>query len=102
MNQIDLKGRHAVVTGGASGLGYAIAQRLAISGAKVAIWDIDSRRMNEAKATFSGTALWVTADVCDPTSVQTALEATEGEFSAIDIFVNNAGITGPNTTTWDY
>jgi 3-oxoacyl-[acyl-carrier protein] reductase len=102
MNQIDLRGRHAVVTGGASGLGYAIAQRLAISGAKVAIWDVDTRRLNEAKVTFSGAALWVAADICDPASVQTAIETTEGEFSAIDIFVNNAGITGPNAATWDY
>jgi 2-dehydro-3-deoxy-L-rhamnonate dehydrogenase (NAD+) len=101
MNQIDLRGRYAVVTGGASGLGYAVARRLIASGAKVAIWDSDARRISDAKATLSGAGPWITADVCDPVSLHAALKVTGDEFSAVDILVNNAGITGPNATTWD-
>jgi len=99
MNQIDLSGRGAVVTGGASGLGYAIAERFRASGARVAIWDLnfpDSR-----KDILQGFDL-IRADVSDPISVATALKETEARLSAIDILVNNAGITGPNAKLWDY
>lgn len=99
MNQIDLSGRGAVITGGASGLGYAIAERFRDSGARVAIWDLsfpDSRKE----------ALWgfelVHADVSDPESVAAAVKETEARLPAIDLLVNNAGITGPNAKLWDY
>lgn len=99
MNQIDLSGRNAVVTGGASGLGYAIAERFRASGARVAIWDLsfpDSRK--EALRGFD----LVRADVSDPASVAAAVKETEARLPAIDILVNNAGITGPNAKLWDY
>lgn len=99
MNQIDLSGRNAVVTGGASGLGYAIAERFRASGARVAIWDLnfpDSRK--EALQGFD----LVRADVSDPASVAAAVKETEARLPAIDILVNNAGITGPNAKLWDY
>jgi len=99
MNQIDLSGRNAVVTGGASGLGYAIAERFRASGARVVIWDLnfpDSR-----KDALQGFDL-VRADVSDPASVVAAVKETEARLPAIDILVNNAGITGPNARLWDY
>ncbi|MGN6461535.1 MAG: SDR family NAD(P)-dependent oxidoreductase [Pseudolabrys sp.] len=99
MNQIDLSGRNAVVTGGASGLGYAIAERFRASGARVAIWDLnfpDSRK--EALYGFD----LVRVDVSDPASVAAAVKETEARLPAIDILVNNAGITGPNAKLWDY
>lgn len=100
MNKIDLNGRHAIVTGGASGLGYAIAERFLASGAKVAIWDRDLRAASGAAERLGATP--IEADVGDASSVDTALKTTENVFPVIDILVNNAGITGPNAKTWDY
>jgi 3-oxoacyl-[acyl-carrier protein] reductase len=100
MNQLDLKGRHAVVTGGASGLGYAIAERLVASGASVTIWDRDESAGRTAAGKLSGHA--IVADVSDLASVTRATEATRALVPAIDILINNAGITGPNVKLWDY
>ena len=100
MNRIDLEGRCAVVTGGASGLGFAIVQRLVASGARVAIWDIDPSVTSEA-ATREKVEV-VQVDVRDPQSVQRAVAETSQKFSNIDILVNNAGITGPNVKLWNY
>lgn len=99
MNQIDLKGRNAIVTGGCSGLGFAIAQRLIASGARVAVWDVDRDAM--AKANLPG-AVMIQADVSDFATVEKALKDTRAAMPRIDILVNNAGITGPNAKTWDY
>jgi len=100
LNQLDLKGRHAVVTGGASGIGLAIAQRLAGSGATVAIWDRDETAGRAAAAALSGSCAVV--DVGDAASVASAVQATLRAAPAIDILINNAGITGPNDKLWDY
>jgi 3-oxoacyl-[acyl-carrier protein] reductase len=100
MNQIDLNGRHAVVTGGASGIGLAIAQRLAASGATVTIWDRDTAAAGAAAAKLAGHA--VAVDVTDADAVARAVEHTLDAVSAIDILINNAGITGPNQKVWDY
>jgi 2-dehydro-3-deoxy-L-rhamnonate dehydrogenase (NAD+) len=100
MNQIDLDGRHAVVTGGASGIGLAIAQRLAASGAAVTIWDRDVATAGAAAAKLAGHA--VVVDVTDAAAVARAVEHTLDVVSAIDILINNAGITGPNEKVWDY
>src|SRR5690348_2052985 len=100
MNQLDLQDRHAVVTGGASGLGLAIAERLVASGAGVTLWDRDETAGRAAAAKLSGRA--IVADVSDLASVTRATEATLAHASAIDILVNNAGITGPNVKLWDY
>jgi 2-dehydro-3-deoxy-L-rhamnonate dehydrogenase (NAD+) len=100
MNQFDLKGRHAVVTGGASGLGFAIAQRLMQSGATVMIWDIDEAAAVQAAALVAGHS--ARADVSDLASVTRALNETLKLIPAIDVLINNAGITGPNMTLWEY
>ncbi len=100
MNRLDLEGRHAVVTGGASGIGLAIAQRLAASGAAVTIWDLDAKAGRTAAAELHGT--FVTADVSDYAAVERALNATLERASAVDVLINNAGITGPNVKLWDY
>jgi 3-oxoacyl-[acyl-carrier protein] reductase len=100
MNQLDLNGRNAVVTGGASGLGFAIAERLALSGAKVVIWDIDDEAARAAAKKLGGFA--IAADVGDLASVTQAVGKTLAVVSAIDVLVNNAGITGPNVKLWEY
>jgi len=99
MNQIDLKGRVAVVTGGAQGLGYAICERLLQSGAAVLLWDIDAAKLEAACATLAalGPARGEVVELTDDTAVALAT-ARAGR---IDILVNNAGITGGNGTTWE-
>jgi NAD(P)-dependent dehydrogenase (short-subunit alcohol dehydrogenase family) len=99
MNQLDLNGRNAVVTGGASGLGFAIASRLVASGAKVVIWDVD-REAGQAARQLSGSS--IAADVSDLTSVTNALQRTLALVPTVDIFVNSAGISGPNAKLWEY
>jgi 2-dehydro-3-deoxy-L-rhamnonate dehydrogenase (NAD+) len=100
MNRLDLNGRNAVVTGGASGLGFAIAERLARSGAKVVIWDIDDEAARAAAKKLGGFA--IAADVGDLAAVTHAVGKTLGLVPAIDVLVNNAGITGPNVKLWEY
>jgi 3-oxoacyl-[acyl-carrier protein] reductase len=104
VNQIDMKGRAAVITGGARGIGLAIARRFLDSGAKVALWDMDIAAIEAAKkelgggASVQGQAL----DITDDAKVDQAVAATEKALGAIDVLVNNAGITGPNKPTWEY
>ena len=102
MNKIDLGGRKAVVTGGARGIGYAIAQRLLDSGAACSLWDMNAARLAEAAKSLEarGQIHTVTVDVTNPDSAQAAADATFQHFGSIDILVNNAGIPGVTTTTW--
>src|SRR5262245_58044401 len=94
MNQLDLNGRNAVVTGGASGLGFAIAERLVASGAKVVIWDLNREAAQAAGEKLGCSS--VAADVSDLNSVTSAVQKTLGIVPTIDILINNAGISGPN------
>jgi NAD(P)-dependent dehydrogenase (short-subunit alcohol dehydrogenase family) len=102
MNQLDFQGRHAVVTGGATGLGYAIAQRLIQSGGSVSLWDRDEAAARKAALALGAKADSVWVDVSDHESVQAAVQATLQGAARIDALVNSAGITGPNTRLWDY
>jgi 3-oxoacyl-[acyl-carrier protein] reductase len=104
MNQIDLKQRHAVVTGGAQGIGFSIANRLLASGASVSIWDRDAELLAVALKQLgkSGPVSAETVDVSDTAGVAAATAATIEKHGKIDILVANAGIAGPNHTTWDY
>lgn len=97
MNQIDLHGRNAVVTGGGSGMGRAAAERMLTSGARVMLWDLDEQLLAETRAALeaSGPVHSAVVDVSDYTSVRRAAEATESAFGRIDILVNSAGITCP-------
>jgi len=99
MNQIDLKGRTAVVTGGAQGLGYAISERLLLSGAGVVLWDIDAAKLDAARASLS--ALGSVRGECVELTDDAAVAAATAKVGRIDILVNNAGITGGNGTTWE-
>jgi 2-dehydro-3-deoxy-L-rhamnonate dehydrogenase (NAD+) len=102
MNQLDFVGRHAVITGGATGLGYAIAQRLIQSGGSVTLWDRDEEAARKAALALGAKADWVLVDVSAHESVQAAVQSTLRRTSRIDALVNSAGITGPNTKVWDY
>ena len=99
MNQIDLSNRVAIVTGGARGIGYASAERLAAGGAKLALWDKDGA---EAAAARLKGAIGCRVDVADEASVAAALAQTERRLGPADILVASAGITGPNTTVAQY
>lgn len=104
MNRIDLGHRHAVVTGGAQGIGLAIATRLLHSGAAVSLWDRDAETLGNAAHELQkiGQVSVEIVDVSDPESVAVATEATLAKHEAIDILVANAGIAGPNRKTWEY
>ena len=102
MNAIDLKGRIAVITGGAQGIGFATAQRFLASGASVVLWDMDSTRLAQAVSdlTAKGPTSGETVELTDEASVAAATAATLARHGRIDILVNNAGITGGNAPTW--
>ena len=104
MNQIDLAGRRAVVTGGAQGIGRAVAERLLKSGAAVSLWDRDADLVATAAAELShhGKVHTASADVASAADVDAATAGTVQALGGIDILVANAGITGPNHKLWDY
>jgi 3-oxoacyl-[acyl-carrier protein] reductase len=102
MNALDLKGRGAVITGGAAGIGLAIAQRLAASGARLSLWDRDAAALQAAAQKLGADAQTVQVDVADAASVQRGCDQTLAQLKKVDVLVCSAGITGPNTTTWDY
>jgi 2-dehydro-3-deoxy-L-rhamnonate dehydrogenase (NAD+) len=95
MNQIDLKNQHAVVTGGAQGLGLAIARRFVASGARVTLWDLDGALLQTARAELGGETGAQIVDVADAEGVAAALARTEAEGGPVSICVNSAGIAGP-------
>lgn len=98
MNQIDLTGRTAVVTGGAQGIGRAIAERFLDSGAAVCLWDRDRDLVEQTAGALSdrGKTHAVAVDVTDLPSIEQAVRDTEKALAPIDILVANAGIAGPN------
>ncbi|WP_207462051.1 SDR family NAD(P)-dependent oxidoreductase [Azospirillum sp. SYSU D00513] len=102
MNQIDLAGRTMVVTGGARGIGYAIAERLVQSGAKVALWDLLGEEAEASARTLANGSIACAVNVADAASVDAAARRTREAFGRIDGLVNGAGITGPVKPLADY
>ena len=103
MNNIDLKGKRAIVTGAARGIGFAIAERLLQSGATVTLWDIELPNLEKAQADLksAGNVFSVEVDVTQENSIKRGLELTYEHMGDVEILINNAGITGGNATVWD-
>jgi 2-dehydro-3-deoxy-L-rhamnonate dehydrogenase (NAD+) len=104
VNQIDLHGRRAVITGAAEGFGRAIAGRFLASGAIVSLWDVNAELLGATSRTLAaqGRVHAVTVDVANATDVECATATTAAELGGIDILVGNAGISGPNHPLWEY
>jgi 2-dehydro-3-deoxy-L-rhamnonate dehydrogenase (NAD+) len=100
MNQIDLTDRVVVITGGARGIGFAIAERVRASGGVVALWDINGADAEAQGASLGGMGVGV--DVTDAASVQAAAAAVASRYGRIDGLVCSAGITGPVLPVSDY
>jgi 3-oxoacyl-[acyl-carrier protein] reductase len=102
MNRLDLKQRVAVVTGGARGIGYAVAERVLRSGGVVSLWDIDATQLGQASDRLSplGQVESCVTELTSEAAVHSATQGTLGRFGRIDILVNNAGITGGNEVAW--
>src|SRR4051794_1490352 len=102
MNHLDFEGRSAVVTGGAAGIGLAVAQRLTQGGARVALWDRDVAALARAADALGAHASTQALDIADDAAVERATHETAAKLGRIDVLVCSAGITGPNVPTWEY
>ena len=102
MNQLDFGGRAAAITGGARGIGLAVARRLAESGARVALWDENDDALRAAKASLPAGVETFRVDVTNPDEVARVANDTAAALQGIDVLVCSAGITGPNATLADY
>ena len=103
MNKYNFSERLAIVTGGAQGFGLAITKRIIQSGGKVIIWDIDKKAVEKAQKEINSNYLYFKlVDVTDFQMIENSVKDIEKQFGKIDIFVNNAGITGMNAKVWDY
>ena len=103
MIKFNLNDRVAIITGGAQGFGFAIAERFISSGAKVIIWDIDENECKKAISKINSKDFtFQIVDVRQIIEVETKLKEVEKKFGKIDIFINNAGIAGINTSVIDY
>ena len=103
MNKYSFENRIAVVTGGAQGFGYAISKRIIESGGKVIIWDIDKSAIDKAKKEINSNNFHSQeVDIIDFKNIEKAINDIETKFGKIDIFVNNAGMTGMNAKVWEY
>jgi 3-oxoacyl-[acyl-carrier protein] reductase len=103
MNQLDLQGRIAVVTGGARGIGFAVAQRILASGGRVSLWDFDAPALAAAEKSLADPARVhaVAVDITSDSAVAAATQATLARFGGVDLLVNNAGIAGVNKKLWE-
>jgi NAD(P)-dependent dehydrogenase (short-subunit alcohol dehydrogenase family) len=103
MNQLDLQGRVAVVTGGAQGIGYAVAERMLRSGATVVLWDVNEPQLRQAASDLAalGPVATRVVELTDDDAVQAAARAAVDAHGRIDALVNSAGITGGNGPTWE-
>jgi 3-oxoacyl-[acyl-carrier protein] reductase len=102
MNQIDLNGQVAVITGGAQGIGFAIAKRLVASGAKVSLWDMNADLLKGAVAELGAAASSIVVNIADYDAIAAAVAKVEAELGKLDILVNSAGIAGKNAPLDEY
>ncbi len=102
MNQIDLNGQVAVITGGAQGIGFAIAKRLVASGAKVSLWDMNAELLASAKAELGAAASTVAVNITSYEAIAAAVAEVEKNLGKLDILVNSAGIAGKNAPLDEY
>ena len=101
MNQFDFSDRVAIITGGARGIGLAVARRLRAGGATLVLWDVLESALEEAVSTVAASASAI-VDVTDAQQIDRAARDVIERFGRIDILVNSAGITGPNHPLWEY
>jgi 3-oxoacyl-[acyl-carrier protein] reductase len=102
MNQLDLRNRHAIITGGAAGIGLAIAERMKASGATITLWDRDAKALATAQAQINAGTRAAVVDVTREDQLAAAAKAAVDAAGKIDVLVCSAGITGPNATVVDY
>lgn len=102
MNMIDLDQRVAIVTGGAQGIGLAVAARLLASRARVCLFDIDEAALAAAKASLGANVLTKVVDIVDLAGLQVAHRETEAALGPVALLVNSAGVAGTNATLEDY
>lgn len=102
MNQLDFAGRNAIVTGGAQGIGRAIVERLAASGARVRIWDRDAKLLSQMVSKLGKSVTGEAIDVTDAEAIARGTKSALDAFGSIDVLVNNAGIAGPSMPVVDY
>jgi NAD(P)-dependent dehydrogenase (short-subunit alcohol dehydrogenase family) len=103
MNELDLKDKVVAVTGGARGIGYAVAQRALRSGATVVLWDVDAQRLEQSRDALAspGKVSVCAVDLTDERALPKAVEEAVAEHGAIHALVNSAGITGGNGLAWE-
>jgi 2-dehydro-3-deoxy-L-rhamnonate dehydrogenase (NAD+) len=104
LNQIDLKDRRAVITGGAEGFGRAIAERFLASGAAVSLWDVNAELLGTTARALAaqGRVHATTVDVSNASDIDRATAEATSELGGIDILIGNAGISGSNHPLWEY
>jgi 3-oxoacyl-[acyl-carrier protein] reductase len=104
MNDIDLRGRRAVITGAAEGFGRAVAERFLRSGAAVSLWDVNRELVADTGRELSalGQVHTAIADISNRGQIEAAVASTTGQLGGIDVLIANAGLTGPNAPTWEY
>lgn len=102
MNQYDLTGEIAIVTGGAQGIGFAAAKRLAAGGAKICIWDMSAELLADSASEIGTDTMSCEVDITRLEQLEQAAERVNKEFGKISILVNSAGIAGANAPVEDY
>ena len=102
MYESRLRGKRAVVTGAAQGIGLAISSQLLRQGAEVCLWDQDLNLVSKSSDELGPKSFYSEVDVTNPEAVSQATQDTLKQMGGIDILVNNAGVSGPNLTTWEY
>jgi 3-oxoacyl-[acyl-carrier protein] reductase len=104
MNSYDFAGRVAIITGGAQGIGLAVAKRILASGGAVSIWDRDRSLLDKTIEELNDIdhVQGLAVDIADLAAVEKATAATRTQFGKIDVLINNAAIVGPNASTWEY